>query len=227
LLNWRDKFRFHAREVRHRATGLRCATRAALRPSAIDFARRLSLRYQSWAARLPRLIQVLPVLRPMLIEQHQRYSINLAPRLSLNLRRAETILRSHAPAQAGGAEAENRRRARPGEDLVPRIFARAEREEARPAPNGQTTQRVLARPSATQAEIASVPTMERAQHIASTAMSERNASARPQSLEPASSDVKRRTNEVIQVLDLKQLTNEVIQVLDRRIVAARERLGRI
>jgi len=214
LLNWRDKFRLHAREVRRRATGLRCATRTTLQPSAIDFARRLSLRYQSWTTALPCLAQILPVLRPTLIAQQQRYSINLAPRLALNLRRVETILRVHTPAQVGDNEAENRRRARPGEDLVPRIFARAEREEARPAHRPQTTQRVLARPNATQAEIASVPTMERAQHIAPAAMIERNASAGPQSLEPAP-------------LDVKRLTNEVIQVLDRRIMAERERLGRI
>jgi hypothetical protein len=215
LLNWRDNLRLHAREVRQRATGLHCALQTALRSPATAFAQHISLRYQSRATALPRLAQVLPVLRPSLIAQHQRFSINLAPRLSLNLRRVETMLRSHTPAQGGGDEADRRRgRVRHAEQLVPRIFARAEREEAQPAPNGQTTQRVLARPSATQTEIANGPTMERAQYVAPAAMIERNAAASPQNLEPAP-------------LDVQRLTNEVIQVLDRRIMAERERLGRI
>lgn len=215
MLNRPERLRLNPHEARQHVKARRSAVRTALWPAALAFARQLSLRYQSGAASLPRLAQVLASLRPSLIEQHQRFSINLSTRLSFNQQCVETVLRDRKRMQGEGDEDDGRRnRTLPVEHLVPRLFARSEREEPGPTPGVQLAQRVVARPAQTQAE-AQGPAPKEARWNGSPApMIERNGSARPQGLGAAP-------------LDVKRLTNEVIQVIDRRIMAERERLGRI
>jgi len=213
LLNPRDKIRFHAHLISRRATRLRGATQTAIQPSAIDFARLLSLRYRLSVAAGPRLARVLPLKNAILIKQHQRYSINLAPHLSFHLP-VETMVRLHTSPKVRNYEADRRRSVPAPSQLVPRIFARAQREEVLTAPSDRNTPGVLARPGVPQTETTNWPSMGRANGFASGLVIERRAAASQERLDAP-------------LPDMKRLTNEVIQVLDRRIIAERERRGRI
>lgn len=215
MLNRPERLRLNPCEARPHAKARRSAVRAALRPAALAFAEQVSLRYQAGAASLPRLAQVLASLRPSLIEQRRRFSINLSTRLSLNLQRVETVLRDRRRMQGESDKDDGlRNHTLPVEHLVPRLFARFEREERGSAPGGQLAQRVVARPAQTRTEAKGPSPKEAGWNDPPAPTIERNGSARPQGLEAAP-------------LDVKRLTNEVIQVIDSRIMAERERLGRI
>lgn len=209
----RFKLRSHA--------GVRVAARPrfahtpAARPAAVDFAARLARRYQQWSAPFSRLSQVFPALRQTIIERHlHQHSVNLAPRLSLTLKLAETAFHQSTEKAKRNEPNVNQRRAMRDEQLVPRIFARGQREESLPVVAAETSRRVHARPGAARADAVDAPTTEHDRHAAPTSIVRRAADERPRSLETPAVDVKR-------------LAEQVMQTIDRRLLSERERLGRI
>jgi hypothetical protein len=212
LLSRSNRFRRRIHKVRT----LRGAYRSAC-PSAINFAQRLAFRYRHRAEVCGRLAQVLPLQRPSFTKRdlHHHFSIKLAPHLLLELRRAQTIFRHHTSESIGRTEIYSNQGRAVKEHLVTRILTRVERAEVPPAALAKTRQMVLAGPRrATQTETADWPAKERTQQVPPAAIGLRTVLERPPGLATAP-------------LDVQRLTDEVVQAIDRRIVAERERLGRI